>query len=116
MTKAEQIMRLHRQGKTTRGIATAVYGLPDDAPNSITDKRMAYVRVVLRQRQGHSSLSDKRYLSTKGNRRRRVRYRDDPIYRERRNELTKAWRQANREYCNAQRRARRAQLRAEITA
>ncbi len=50
MTKAATIMALHAEGKTTKQIAEAVYGA--QLSYAAWDRRMAYVRVVLRQRQG----------------------------------------------------------------
>ena len=55
MTKAARIMALHRAGKTTREIAASVYGLREDAPSAEIDDKMAYVRVVVRQRKGKSA-------------------------------------------------------------
>ena len=51
-SKKDLILALHAQGKTTREIAKAVYGVPDSAPQKVADRKMAYIRVVLRQRKG----------------------------------------------------------------
>lgn len=66
MTKKDQIMALHREGRTTRQIACEVYGLPLDAPKKVADRKMAYIRVVIRQRKGTSqSAADVTYLVRK---------------------------------------------------
>lgn len=54
-TKKQQIMALHARGKSTREIAAAVYGLSTSTPWREADRRMAYVRVVIRQRKGGNS-------------------------------------------------------------
>lgn len=65
-TKAARIMALHKQRKTTREIAMAVYQLPKDAPWEVVDRKAAYVRVVIGQRQGVSySAAETRYLLKK---------------------------------------------------
>lgn len=65
MTKAARIMELHAQGKSTRQIAVEVYGVPEDAAYAEWDKRMAYIRIVVRQRKGgKSGPADKRYDAT----------------------------------------------------
>lgn len=74
MTKAERIMRLHAQGKTTREIADAMYRVKN-ATHAERDRRMAYIRVVVRQRKGgKSSEADKRYRDMK--------WETDEVYRE----------------------------------
>lgn len=63
MKKTEQIMTLHSQGKTTWEIAREVYALPNWASREDVDRKAAYVRVVLRQRNGRGlSKTDERYL------------------------------------------------------
>lgn len=65
MTKAQKILELHQAGKTTREIATRIYGIPRNAPKAVADKKMAYVRVVIRQRRGSASSEiDKRYWAS----------------------------------------------------
>jgi hypothetical protein len=85
-TKASQIMALHKQGHTTRVIAEIVYGLTDEIPYKTWDQRMAYVRIVVKQRKGKSlSVADKRYLKNGGREKRAQnfvrRYWDDPKFR-----------------------------------
>ncbi len=63
MTKKDRILALHQEGKTTRQIAEAVYRLPKCAKQKEADRKMAYVRVVLRQRKGSGeSEIDRRYV------------------------------------------------------
>jgi hypothetical protein len=63
MTKKVQILRLAKLGKTTREIATKVMGLAPDASRDEADAKMAYVRVVIRQRKGGTySAADKAWL------------------------------------------------------
>lgn len=86
MTKSAQIMALHKRGKTTREIAMAVYGLAPDPTRQVIDRKMAYVRVVLRQRKGQgTSPANTRYLISKGYKktwqRNKERYHNDPAYR-----------------------------------
>jgi hypothetical protein len=50
MTKAAQIIQLFRLGKSTREIAVEVYSLGENAPKRLIEAKMAYVRVVARQR------------------------------------------------------------------
>ena len=50
-TKASQIMALHREGKCTRDIALQVYG-------EVTESRLAYVRIVARQRNGNGRFDE----------------------------------------------------------
>ena len=57
MTKAQRIIKLWLQGKSTREIACAVYGLSLCADRVTVDKCMAYVRVVVRQRPGGTGMS-----------------------------------------------------------
>ncbi len=52
MTKSEQIMALHAEGRSNREIACEVYGIFTDAPTSLLTVPMTYVRVVTRQRMG----------------------------------------------------------------
>ena len=59
MTKAAEIMALAAQGLSTREIALKVYG-------EATEGKLAYVRVVSKQRRGSSeSLHDKRWRASK---------------------------------------------------
>ncbi len=100
MTKKEQIMALHKQGKTTRQIAEAVYGLKPDCMAKTIDKYMAYVRVVTRQRKGSGrSEHDRKYMESGGrdlqNNRRRDRYASDPAFREYRLDTYRKWKAAN---------------------
>ena len=61
-TKASQIMALAAQGLSTRAIALEVYG-------EATPSRMAYVRIVARQRKGSGEgPADVRYRQSKGGR------------------------------------------------
>jgi hypothetical protein len=55
-SRAEQIRELAKKGLTTHQIARKVYGLAPNARSTDVDRKAAYVRVVLRQR-------DKRGLS-----------------------------------------------------
>jgi hypothetical protein len=65
-SKATQILDLYEQGHTTRVIAWMVYGLTDEAPAKEWDSRMAYIRVVVRQRKGRGmSPIDARYVTKK---------------------------------------------------
>jgi hypothetical protein len=50
VSKAEQIRELAEQGLTTHQIARKVYGLGPDASSKDVDRKAAYARVVLRQR------------------------------------------------------------------
>lgn len=63
VSKAEQIRQLAAEGHTTRVIAELVMGVADDAPYKEADRKMAYVRAVVRQR-GEDGISEeqKRYL------------------------------------------------------
>ncbi len=100
MTKAQQIMNLHKQGHSTREIAEAVYGQQPDYAS--WDRKMAYVRIVIRQRKGtRYSANDGRYLMRKfGGKtpreahklRQRERYRD-PAYRKQQAVYMAAYRQ-----------------------
>ena len=99
-SKATQILDLYEQGHTTRVIAWMVYGLTDEAPAKEWDSRMAYIRVVVRQRKGRGmSPIEVRYLTKKygsmdafykvrndrtsdwRNAYYRKRYQEDPVYR-----------------------------------
>lgn len=65
VTKREQIIALHRLGKTVRSIAVEVYGLGLNLPSRDIDRKAAYVRVVLRQRTPEGiSKFDRAYRST----------------------------------------------------
>jgi hypothetical protein len=83
MTKAERILQLYDGARTTRQIAEIIHGGP------VTDKEMAYVRVVLRQRFGtRRSDTDRRYhMSSLGRTTRRKRFKErydsEPAFRER---------------------------------
>lgn len=96
--KASRIAELHAKGMSTRQIAREVWGLPDDTPHRELDRKMAYVRVVLRQRNGDSyasSPADRRYYESDHGRRRindrqRSKYALDPEYRQRRRAQLKA--------------------------
>ena len=91
MTKAQQILELYEQGHTTRVIAGIVYGIDDDASQTEWDRRLAYVRVVARQRVGRGrSEIDRRYKEANRpaiNAYQRVwakvKYHADPVWRER---------------------------------
>lgn len=62
MTKSDRIMALHAQGLSTRQIAERVYGINAKTSRKLADRKMAYVRIVVRQRQGGSkSPADTRY-------------------------------------------------------
>ena len=61
MTKSQRILALYAKGKTTRQIAESVLGLSRDAPHKESDRKMAYVRAVARQRRGHTSVADESY-------------------------------------------------------
>ena len=50
VSKADQIRALGKAGHSTRAIAELVYGLSPDASYAERSKKMAYIRVVLRQR------------------------------------------------------------------
>lgn len=86
MTKASQIMTLHKLGKSTREISLKVYG---DA----TQGHQAYVRVVTNQRKGsRESQHDLNYRTQPQNRNRRNarvlkrnlwRWHNDPEFRAR---------------------------------
>ncbi len=109
MTKAQMILDLHKQGKTTRQIAEAVYGLQPDCMARAIDKHMAYVRVVVRQRRGsRRSATDQRYLDSggyaKAAARHMERYKTDPEFRARSAARTAAWQIANRAKRNASQR------------
>ncbi len=113
-TKAQQIMDLHKQGKTTRQIAEAVYGKQPD--HAAWDRKQAYVRVVVRQREGFGrSEHDRKYMNNGGrdmqNSSRRDRYARDPAFREHRLEQHKRWKKANREHLLAYHRWYRANVR-----
>lgn len=106
MTKASQIMALHKQGKTTRQIAEAVYGLQPDCMPKVVDKYMAYVRVVVRQRKGSGrSEHDLKYMNNggqaKASARKRMLYHTDQDYRAADLARTAAWQRANRTKRNA---------------
>ena len=59
-TKVALIMALHAEGKTTRQIAEAVYG--NLTSYAERDRKMAYVRVALRQRKNNGkSKADRAY-------------------------------------------------------
>ena len=73
MTKAKRILKLHSAGKTTREIAVAVSGLKPDAPHKVADRKMAYVRVVLRQRQRKGTGASKHDEAWRAERTRRER-------------------------------------------
>lgn len=86
-TKAATIMRLHAAGLSTREIALAVYG-------EALDKRMAYVRIVVRQRKGSGqSPAD-------------IRLRQSPNGRVAYNARQNEWQKRNRDKVNAWQRAR----------
>ena len=103
MTLAAQIMKLHASGRSTREIALAVYG---EAGKS----RMAYVRVVARQRKGKGASDiDKRYCRSAHGRKalrtyRRNRYWSDGEYRERSIARATKWNRENPEKLRASRR------------
>ena len=86
MTRAEQIQALNDGKRSTRQIALAVYG---DSPKLTT--RMAYVRVVMRQRCGKSycmSIHDRRYQQSDHG-------------REANRKKSRRWAMANRDKCTA---------------
>ena len=100
-SKKDRIMALHKQGKTTRQIAAKIYLLQTDAPSDEWDRKMAYVRVVIRQRKGTGrSPTDRRYMAAGGqeawNARRRLRWQTDSAYRERELLRCAAWAAINR--------------------
>ena len=95
ITKAARILALHAKGKTIHEIAMAVYG-------EASDKRMAYVRVVTRQRRGSQSEIDKRYETSVGGRQARsanfkYRWAHDEAFREYRNAACRRWDRKNPE-------------------
>ena len=61
VTKSQRILVLYAEGKTTRQIAEIVLGLSRDAPHKESDRKMAYVRAVARQRRGKTGAVQKRY-------------------------------------------------------
>ena len=65
VSKADQIRALAAQGHTPRVIAELVWGLASDAAYKDVDRKMAYVRVTLRQRKGGTSKNDKTYKKKK---------------------------------------------------
>ena len=115
MTKAQQILALSAEGHTTRVIAGIVYGLDDDAPGADWDRRMAYVRVVLRQRREGTgaSIYDRRYWDARGRDRQRERYHIDPDFRARKVRSTRVWQSENRDHLREYRRQYDAKRRAE---
>lgn len=63
MSKAAQIRALAQSGKSIGEIAQAVLGMPRDATGDERDCKLAYVRVVLRQRlHKGKSPADLKYL------------------------------------------------------
>lgn len=83
VTKASQIMALHAQGLSTREIALEVYG-------EAIDKRMAYVRIVVRQRKGGTGITEatKRWQANNPrtyramrNKRHAERYATEPVFK-----------------------------------
>lgn len=111
MTKSEQIIALKGAGHTTRQIAIAVYG-----PDCDVRTKMAYVRVVLNQRQGGPSRADRAYRKTdKGRavnsasqvRMRRRKRATDPAWHEAEKAYRRAWYARNRERLAEAYRARR---------
>ena len=50
VTKSDRIVALHLEGKSVREIAIAIYNLNPGLPSRDIDRKAAYVRVVLRQR------------------------------------------------------------------
>ena len=98
-TKKNRILALHAQGKTTREIAKAVYGVPDSAPGKVADRKMAYVRVVTKARKNAGrSETDRRYMDSGG--RKKARDRQRHLY-----QTNDAWRQLYREKQNEWKRA-----------
>lgn len=95
MTKAEKILALAAQGLSTREIAIAVYG----ADCNIKTK-MAYTRIVMRQRNNGMSAADRRYWKTdKGRaaknssqrRRKKLRRATDPVWHDKEKAYRRAW-------------------------
>ena len=115
MTKAQQILALNAEGHTTRVIAGIVYGLNDDAPIADWDRRMAYVRVVLRQRREGTgaSIYDRRYWDARGRDRQRERYHIDPDFRAQKVRSARVWRSKNRDHIREYMRQYDAKRRAE---
>lgn len=65
MTKNKRIMAMHARGLNTRQIAQAIYGKEDMVDIKVRDRRMSYVRVVIRQRKGKGmSEFDRAYHKT----------------------------------------------------
>ena len=108
-TKAQMIMDLHAKGKTTRQIALAIYG---PMAGKVLQTKMAYVRVVCRQRGGSGrSDTDRKYLDGGGRARAaariNVRYRTDPEFRALALARTATWQRSNRAKRAASQRAYR---------
>lgn len=102
MTKAATIMRLHAEGLSTREIALEVYALDPSLPWDVLDRKMAYVRVVIRQRKGtRQSQHDQRYLANGGQTRQRDRFKEryeaDPVVRLTVRKSVTDWQRQNRE-------------------
>ena len=99
VSKADQIRQLDRLGHSPRIIAEMVLGLPEDASYRQADRKLAYIRAVLRQRiDGRMSDAQRRYEARPGyksrrNKLQRERYASDPEYAERRREHVRRHRQ-----------------------
>ena len=98
MTKKDRIIALAHEGKTVRQIAEVVYRLPKGAKQKEADRKMAYVRVVLRQRKDGPSKHDAAYIAANRDkicaRKRRYytrRYHSDAAWREQVLAAHKAW-------------------------
>ena len=107
MTLSRQILELGSMGRSTREIASIIYGIPVAQNSKAMNSAMAFVRVALRQRQGgRASETDRRYRQSDGCvKRRRARHRarmaTDPNYRADKAAYAKKWFAENREYVTA---------------
>lgn len=121
MTKKEHILKLHTRGLTTREIATKVFRIDPAGSYAECDRKMAYVRVVIRQRKSNGrSAADLRWARNGGqalqNASRVRRYASDPAYRQKCIDSARDWQKKNQARVALCRKRYRAKNRTKINA